>query len=99
MSPRSVRPRTWILAVVLSVLCGLHSLPAAAQTASSTLIGSTRDGSGTPLPGVTVNATNQETGLVRSSVTGSDGAFRLPALPVGVYTVTAEPRRLRHRHR
>jgi hypothetical protein len=92
MSLRSVRLRSWPVAVagVLAVLCGLHPLPVAAQTASSTLVGSARDGSGTPLPGVTVNVINQETGLVRSTVTGSDGAFRLPSLPVGVYEVTAE---------
>ena len=92
MSLKSFHLRPWFLAVacMFAVLCGWHSLPVAAQTASSALVGSTRDGSGTPLPGVTINATNTETGLVRSAVTGSDGAFRLPSLPVGVYTVTAE---------
>ena len=92
MSSRSVRRRTWPLAVVfaLAVLCGWHSLPVSAQTASSALVGSTHDGKGTPLPGVTINATNKETGLVRSTITGSDGAFRLPSLPVGTYTITAE---------
>src|SRR6185436_10830943 len=92
MSLRSIRLRLWPLAMtcVFAVLCGWHPLPVAAQTASSALVGNAQDGNGAPLPGVTINATNQGTGLVRSTVTGSDGAFRLPSLPVGVYTVTAE---------
>jgi len=78
------------VACALAALCGWHSVPVAAQTASSALIGRVQDAQGSPLPGVTVNATNRETGLARAAVTASDGAFRLPSLPVGVYTITAE---------
>lgn len=42
------------------------------------------------LPGVSVVATNIETGLVRSTVTEADGRYTIAALPVGVYTVRAE---------
>ncbi|HEY4590327.1 MAG TPA: carboxypeptidase-like regulatory domain-containing protein, partial [Thermoanaerobaculia bacterium] len=91
MSVSRIRPRCWLAAVVLTfaALCG-WPLPAAAQTASSTLVGRVVDPQGAPLPGVTVTAANQETGLVRTAVSESDGAFRLASLPVGVYKVTAE---------
>ncbi|HEX4959856.1 MAG TPA: TonB-dependent receptor [Thermoanaerobaculia bacterium] len=92
MSSRSVRPKPWLTVVVvaLAALCGWCSLPAAAQTASSALVGRVQDGKGSPLPGATVTASNEETGLVRTTVTGSDGAFRLPSLPVGTYKIVAD---------
>jgi len=90
MSLRSIRS-TWPKAVawVLAALCSWSALPVTAQTASSNLIGRVQEGS-TPLPSVTVTATNKETGLVRSAVTETDGTFRIPALPVGVYKITAD---------
>src|SRR5689334_16821573 len=91
MSVSRIRPRCWLAAVVLifAAFCG-WPLPVAAQTASSALVGRVVDRQGAPLPGVTITATNQETGLVRTTVSESDGAFRLPSLPVGVYKVAAE---------
>ena len=62
--------------------------PAFAQNAQ--IIGTLKDQSGGVLPGVTVTATNQETGLTRTAVTEANGDYRLPALPPGAYTVTAE---------
>jgi hypothetical protein len=62
-------------------------LPALAQTTTARLEGAVRDASG-PLPGVTVTAVNTESGLQRSTVTGTDGLFNL-TLPPGPYTVTA----------
>lgn len=63
---------------------------ASAQTAGSALTGTVRDADGAALPGVTVTATNKDTGFDRVAVTGSEGKFSLPALPVGVYNVVAE---------
>lgn len=60
-----------------------------AQTAS-TLAGRVVDASGGVLPGATVTARNSETGLVRTTVTGEDGSYRLPQLPVGQYTLRVE---------
>ncbi|HEX5854157.1 MAG TPA: carboxypeptidase regulatory-like domain-containing protein, partial [Thermoanaerobaculia bacterium] len=65
----------------------LACLPALAQNTTARLQGVIRDASG-PLPGVTVTAVNTESGLARSAVTGTDGAYVL-IVPPGPYTVTA----------
>ncbi len=80
-----------VVAALIVLAWGLSLLPAAyAQTSGGTLIGRVQDKSGAALPGVTITATQKDTGLVRTTVTEADGSFRLPTLPVGLYTVQAE---------
>ena len=62
--------------------------PTFAQNAQIT--GTLVDPSGGVLPGVAVSARNLETGLIRAAVSDTAGDYRLPALPPGTYTVTAE---------
>ncbi len=77
--------------LVLALAFGFAFAPAAqAQAASSTLSGKATDADGSALPGVTVTASEKNTGLTRVAVTGADGTFRIAALPVGDYAVTAE---------
>jgi hypothetical protein len=61
-----------------------------AQGTGGALIGRVADETGGALPGVTVTATNDATGISRSVVTGSDGSYRFSSLPVGTYTVVAD---------
>ena len=63
-----------------------------AQTGSTTgeITGRITDSSNSGLPGVTVTATNEDTGQTRTAVTESDGAYRLPLLSPGSYRVAAE---------
>ena len=85
------RRSRWAVLVLLALVLGLALAPAAqAQTSGANLIGKVQDKEGTVLPGVTVTATQKETGFNRSTVTESDGSFRLPSLPIGLYTVTVE---------
>jgi hypothetical protein len=62
---------------------------ASAQT-GGTLQGSVLDDQSLALPGATVTLTNLETGWTRSIVTDSEGRYRAPALPPGVYEIRAE---------
>ena len=79
--------RLLILPIVLLLL--IPSLVLAQSNAAS-LAGRVAEESGGALPGVTVTATNNATGFSRSVVTGSDGAYRFPSLPVGTYSVVAD---------
>jgi carboxypeptidase family protein len=64
--------------------------PAAAQTVSGEIRGTVRDSSGGVIPGVSVTATNTQTGLTRTDTTNGEGAYVLPSLPIGRYKVAAE---------
>ena len=60
----------------------LASAPAWAQ-ATAQMSGTISDESGGVLPGVTVEASHTDTGLVRVAVTDGTGAYVLTNLPVG----------------
>jgi carboxypeptidase family protein len=66
----------WLLAV---------SAAWAQAVAGSQVAGVVRDSSGGVLPGVEVTITNTDTGASRTVVTGSEGAYVFPNLPVGPY--------------
>jgi hypothetical protein len=61
-----------------------------AQVTTATLVGLVRDSSGAVLPGATVVATHQGTGVPREGFTDERGEFVLSALPNGPYSVRIE---------
>ena len=61
-----------------------------AQLTTGTITGVVKDSSGGFVPGVTVVVQNVETGAARTIVTGVDGRYEAPNLPVGNYAVKAE---------
>src|SRR5213593_2332983 len=58
-----------------------------AQLPTGTILGGVR---GATLPGTNLTVTNTETGLSRMTISGEDGSYRFPALPVGRYEIRAE---------
>jgi len=78
-----------LVAVVIWVV-GI--VPLAAQTLGSGAIqGTIRDESGAPMPGVTVTASGPALQVPQvSTVSGTDGGYRLPSLPVGTYQLVYE---------
>src|SRR6266699_3525498 len=61
-----------------------------AQAISTSQInGTVQDASGLGVPGAEIKATQTETGLVRSTTSGNDGAWILTNLPVGPYQLEA----------
>ena len=59
------------------------------QGNTGTILGAVKDQSDAVLPGVGITVRNVETGNVRTSVTGSRGEYRIPALPPGTYEIHA----------
>src|SRR5437870_7447940 len=74
-----------LLAFLLS-LCGV---PAYAQFGAS-IQGTVVDSSGGAVAGATVTVTNQDTGAIKTTVTGDTGFYRVSALVPGKYTITVE---------
>lgn len=75
-------------AAVPAVTVMLAPTVASAQDyTSGVLSGTVSDSSGVPVAGAVVTATSAQ-GTARTATTGADGAFRLPALPVGAYSIT-----------
>lgn len=60
-----------------------------AQTTGGSISGNVTDASGAAIPGATVTATNQDTGVVNKTESNAVGAYNFPALPVGTYTLTS----------
>ena len=77
------------LTIVSAVLLlSLVSTWAAAQTATSSITGVVVDSGGGFVPGATVTVKSDSTGAESTAVTQSNGAFTVPSLNVGIYTVT-----------
>jgi outer membrane receptor for ferrienterochelin and colicin len=78
----------WKLGAAVAVAL-LWPLTAAAQVTTATVQGRVVDESNAPVPGATITARNTDTGASRTATTDAGGGFRIAALPVGSYEVTA----------
>jgi hypothetical protein len=78
-----------LLACMCAGLLALALPPQAAAQATGQINGIVTDTSGGVLPGVTVEVTNRDTGVVRTAVTGADGLYTVPLVQPGNYDVRA----------
>src|SRR5436190_199793 len=77
-----------ICSFMLLIVVGLSA--AIAQTGSSNITGSVRDVNGAVVPGATVTAKNEATGVTNTQTTTDSGLYSFSSLPVGNYTITIE---------
>ena len=61
------------------------------QIKSGTIVGTIADPSGAVVPGANVVVVSQDTNVPTTTVSDSSGAFTVPYLPPGTYTVNIEP--------
>jgi len=73
-----------------AMLLLLTCASAFAQQTTGTVTGRVVDQQGSAVPGATVTAKSTTTGFTRTEVSDAEGVYRLSALPVGIYDVTAE---------
>jgi outer membrane receptor protein involved in Fe transport len=75
-----------ILLVAVFVL-GTAAEPLVAQTGTVTLTGAITDSGGAIVPGVSITATNVETGIARTAISNEVGIYTVRNLPPGTYDV------------
>jgi len=82
--------KPWAIAICMTALLLFSSNHVDAQVTTATLVGLVRDNSAAVIPGASVLATHEGTGVSREGVTDANGEFVFSALPSGPYTVRIE---------
>ena len=70
------------------IVLAASAIVARGQIVGATLSGTVRDASGAALSGAAVTVKQLETGATRRLLTGADGRYAAPSVPVGDYIVT-----------
>ena len=77
------------VATATFLLCLVLVTNAFGQTSNATLGGTVSDASRALVPGVTITATNNDTGVVTTVLSNESGAYQFPNLQTGTYKVGA----------
>jgi hypothetical protein len=77
--------RSFLFAAFVGTCCSFQL----SADVTGSILGTVRDSSGLIVIGATVSATNTATNFTRQTVSGTDGEYRLLALPAGQYRVIA----------
>jgi hypothetical protein len=80
-----VQPSTHFTATI-ALMLGISTI-VFGQSIAGTLAGTVTDPQGNVVPFATVNATNVDTGVARTSTANARGEYRIEYLSVGIYTV------------
>ena len=71
-----------------AMLLALGARAVFAQGATSIIIGTVEDATGGAIPGATILAVHDATTVNYNAISGSNGGFTIPAVPIGTYTLT-----------
>jgi hypothetical protein len=82
---QSLRASICMLALLLFATTG-----ALAQTSTSRITGTVLDPTGAVVPGASVTARNEATGISQTQMTTDAGLYSFASLPVGAYSITVE---------
>lgn len=88
---KQLTPIRWLSSIALFFFLSLTPIRSghAQDYVTGSFEGEVKDSlTGSPIPGVTVRITNQETGVPVAKQTAADGRFRQGLLPPGDYTIT-----------
>jgi len=77
-----------LIAAVVVLACFFST--GLAQTTNATLGGTVSDATRAFIPGVTITATNTQTGIVNTAVSNETGAYQFASLQTGIYKVSAD---------
>jgi hypothetical protein len=79
------------LVAALTTFLSFMALPSGwGQSISGTVVGTVSDATGAVVGGAKVSAKNIATGVVLSTVSGSDGNYTVPNVPPGTYDISAQ---------
>ena len=81
------RVMLWVAALLILLLA---TVSASAQVSNGAILGTVKDPSGAAVPNAKITVTNTDTNESRDIVAGEDGAFRVPALRAGNYSLKVE---------
>src|SRR5882672_8259308 len=79
-----------LVAASAAFVCLLLSNNTFAQTGNASVGGFVQDPTRAFIPGVTVTATNTQTGVATTVITNEAGAYNIPSLLPGIYKLSAE---------
>jgi hypothetical protein len=82
--------RSLFIGLCLSIATLGSASMALAQTGLATITGIVTDNTAGAVPGLTVSATNKETGVAYTGVTSDAGVYTITSVPIGSYVVSAE---------
>jgi hypothetical protein len=84
------KPMTRVRALSAAFLVLIVSALSLGQSSSATVSGTVSDTAQALMPGVTISASNRDTGVVTTVISNESGSYNITGLLPGVYNVTAE---------